>query len=97
LTFGVLAYMFATVLGQAVVARGWHAGQAVGWLIGTIVLIGVTLGPGDLRLRVELAFAIGSLAVIPVVLPFAWRKGRQPLAPPVLDPTPTLTAGRPAD
>lgn len=98
LTFGVLAYMFATVLGQAVVARGWHAGQAVGWLIGTIVLIGVTLGPGDLRLRVELAFAIGSLAVIPVVLPFAWRKGRQ-LAPaaPVLDPTPTLTAGRPAD
>jgi O-antigen/teichoic acid export membrane protein len=98
LTFGVLAYMFATVLGQAVVARGWHGGQAVGWLIGTIVLIGVTLGPGDIRLRVELAFAIGSLAVIPVVFPFAWRKGGQ-VAPvdPVPDPTPTLTAGRPAD
>ena len=98
LTFGVLAYMFATVLGQAVVARGWHAGQAVGWLVGTIALVAVTLGPGDVRIRVELAFAIGSLAVIPVVLPFAWRRGPLPAQddiPP--DPTPTLAAGRPAD
>lgn len=98
LTFGVLAYMVATVLGQAVVARGWHAGQAVGWLVGTIVLVAVTLGPGDVRIRVELAFAIGSLAVIPVVLPFAWRRGGLPVAPEVpTDPTPTLAAGRPAD
>jgi O-antigen/teichoic acid export membrane protein len=98
LTAGVLAYMFATVLGQAVVARGWHAGQALGWLVGTVVLVLVTLGPGDVKTRVELAFAVGSLAVIPVVVPFAWRKGRPPGAHPLTpDPTPTLTAGRPAD
>jgi O-antigen/teichoic acid export membrane protein len=92
---GTLAYMIATVLGQAVVARGWHAGQAVGWLVGTVVLVAVTLGPGDVRLRVELAFAIGSLAVIPVVVPFAWRRGHSPDPPPT-DPLP-LAAGRPVD
>jgi hypothetical protein len=98
LALGVLAYMFATVLGQAVVARGWHAGQALGWLVGTIVLAAVTLSPGDVRLRVELAFLIGSLAVVPVVAPFAWRRGRPPGAEdPVPDPTPTMATGRPAD
>lgn len=95
---GTLAYMIATVLGQAVVARGWHAGQALGWFVGTLVLVAVTLGPGDVRLRVELAFAIGSLAVMPVLLPFAWRRGR-PVAggggP--ADPVPTLATGRPAE
>lgn len=98
LTAGVLAYMMATVLGQAVVARGWHAGQALGWLVGTAVLVLITLGPGDVKTRVELAFAFGSLAVLPVVIPFAWRRGRPPgAAEPEDDPTPTLTAGRPAD
>jgi O-antigen/teichoic acid export membrane protein len=95
---GTLAYMIATVLGQAVVARGWHAGQALGWLVGTVVLVVVTLGPGDVRLRVELAFAAGSLVVAPVLLPFAWRRGRPPAtdgAGP--DPVPTLATGRPAD
>jgi O-antigen/teichoic acid export membrane protein len=96
LTAGVLAYMMATVLGQAVVARGRHAWQALGWLVGTVVLVLVTLGPGDVKTRVELAFAIGSLAVIPVVLPVAWRRGgsRSPETP---DPTPTLAAGLPSD
>lgn len=98
LSGGVLAYMIATVLGQAVVARGWHAGQALGWLVGTVVLVLVTVGPGDVKTRVELAFAFGSLAVIPVVVPFAWRRGTPPgAATPGADPTPTLAAGRPAD
>jgi O-antigen/teichoic acid export membrane protein len=91
LAAGTLAYMAAIVVGQAVIARGRHAVQAVGWLVGTIVLIAVTLGPGDVRTRVEVAFAVGSLSVIPVLAPFAWSR-RMPAVPPA--PEPALAAER---
>jgi hypothetical protein len=72
LAAGTLAYMAAIVVGQAVIARGRHATQALGWLVGTVVLLAITLGPGDARTRVEIAFAVGSLMVVPVLVPFAW-------------------------
>jgi O-antigen/teichoic acid export membrane protein len=75
LAVAVLAYMAAIVVGQAVIARGRHAAQALGWLAGTIALVAVTLGPGDARMRVEIAFAVGSFVVIPVLAPFAWLRG----------------------
>jgi O-antigen/teichoic acid export membrane protein len=94
LAAGTLAYMLALVLGQAVLARGWHGIQALGWLVGTVVLVAITLGPGDVRQRVELAFAIGSAAVIPVLVPFAWRPHRPGAA---AEPTPAVSAGIPVD
>jgi O-antigen/teichoic acid export membrane protein len=85
LAFGTLAYMAAIVVGQAVIARGRHAVQALGWLVGVVVLLAITFGPGDVRLRVEVAFAVGSLAVIPVLAPFAWSR-RMPVVPPAAEP-----------
>jgi O-antigen/teichoic acid export membrane protein len=90
LAAGTLAYMVASVVGPAVVARGRHAAQTLGWLVGTAVLIAVTLGPGDVRLRVELAFAVGSFAVVPVLAPFAWSRHAPPVAP-ELEPVVVVT------
>jgi O-antigen/teichoic acid export membrane protein len=87
LAAGTLAYMVASVVGPAVVARGRHAAQTLAWLVGTALLVAVTLGPGDVRLRVELAFAIGSFAVIPVLAPFAWSRHA-----PVVESTPEPVA-----
>ncbi|GII22259.1 polysaccharide biosynthesis protein [Planosporangium mesophilum] len=94
LTAGTLAYMVASVVGPAVVARGRHAAQTLGWLVGTAVLVAITLGPGDVRLRVELAFAIGSLVVIPVLAPFAWSRHA---APSPSGTQPVVAAGAKAD
>ncbi|MGC9666987.1 polysaccharide biosynthesis protein [Planosporangium sp. 12N6] len=93
LTAGTLAYMVASVIGPAVVARGRHAAQTLGWLVGTVALVAVTLGPGDVRLRVELAFAIGSFVVIPVLAPFAWSR-HAPVVP--ATPEPAAAAARAA-
>jgi O-antigen/teichoic acid export membrane protein len=94
LAAGTMPYMMALVLGQAVVARGWHAVQTVGWLAGTVVLTAITFGPGDALLRVELAFAIGSAVVVPVLAPFASRPHRTGAVP---EPTPAVSAGIPVD
>jgi O-antigen/teichoic acid export membrane protein len=94
LAAGTLAYMVASVVGPAVVARGRHAAQTLGWLVGTAVLVAVTLGPGDVRLRVELAFAIGSFAVIPVLAPFAWSRHSSAVAS---GPEPALVTASEAD
>jgi O-antigen/teichoic acid export membrane protein len=94
LAAGTLAYMVASVVGPAVVARGRHAAQTLGWLVGTAVLVAVTLGPGEVRLRVELAFAIGSFAVIPVLVPFAWSRHAHAVAQ---EPEPVVVAARRAD
>jgi O-antigen/teichoic acid export membrane protein len=61
LAAGTLAYMAALVLGQAAQAMGRHRDQTLAWLAGTAVLLAVTLLPGDIKLRVELAYAAGSL------------------------------------
>jgi O-antigen/teichoic acid export membrane protein len=68
LDFAVLAagtgvYLLAQVLGQGVLALGFHRDQTIGWLGGSLVLVLVTIVPGDVKLRVEGAYATGSLAV----------------------------------
>jgi O-antigen/teichoic acid export membrane protein len=68
LDFAVLAagtgvYLLAQVLGQGAMARNRHQDQALAWICGTVALVGVTLVPGDVRLRVEAGYAIGSLVV----------------------------------
>jgi O-antigen/teichoic acid export membrane protein len=67
LAAGTLGYLWALVLGQGVLALGRHRDQAVAWVIGTVVLIAVTLTPTSVAFRVELAFAAGSLVVAGVM------------------------------
>jgi O-antigen/teichoic acid export membrane protein len=58
---GTVAYMAALVYGQAVQALGRHRYQTLAWIIGTIALILITVGPGGVKVRVEVAYAIGSV------------------------------------
>ncbi|MGH3712367.1 MAG: polysaccharide biosynthesis protein [Micromonosporaceae bacterium] len=61
LTIATTIYMIATVLGQAGLALAGHRDQALGWAAGFVALLLVTLLPGSILLRVELAFLVGSL------------------------------------
>jgi O-antigen/teichoic acid export membrane protein len=62
LALGTLAYLWAMVLGQGVLARGHHHQQTSAWVVGLVVLAAVTLLPGSVALRVELGYAAGSAA-----------------------------------
>ncbi|GCD94309.1 lipopolysaccharide biosynthesis protein [Embleya hyalina] len=60
---GTICYMLAMVLGQGLMTMARHRFQLVAWIVGTAVLLGVTFLPGDIKLRVEIAYAAGSFAV----------------------------------
>ncbi|NXY94395.1 hypothetical protein HYE82_08320 [Streptomyces sp. BR123] len=64
LSVGTVAYMFAMVLGQALMVFKRHNLQLMCWAVGTAVLAGVTFAPGGVALRVILAYALGSLATV---------------------------------
>ncbi|WP_216827052.1 MULTISPECIES: hypothetical protein [Streptomyces] len=64
LSAGTVAYMFAMVLGQALMVFKRHHLQLLCWAVGTAVLVGVTFAPGEVALRVILAYALGSLATV---------------------------------
>jgi O-antigen/teichoic acid export membrane protein len=63
LAFGTTCYMLAMVLGQGAMALGRHRDQLLAWTAGAVVLGIVTFLPGQVRLRVEAAYALSSLAV----------------------------------
>lgn len=63
LAVGTLAYLWSMVLGQALLALNRHRAQAVAWTLGVAALLAVTLAPAPVALRVELAYAVGSLVV----------------------------------
>ncbi|MFF9166576.1 MULTISPECIES: hypothetical protein [unclassified Streptomyces] len=63
LSAGTTLYMLAMVLGQALLTSNGARLQLLSWVLGTAVLIGVTLSPLDLRTRVEVAYTAGSLTV----------------------------------
>lgn len=67
LAAGTLAYLWAMVLGQGLLARGRHAAQAVSWVVGLVALVAVTLLPGGTAQRVELGYLAGSLTVAVVM------------------------------
>lgn len=58
---GTVAYMVALVYGQAVQSLGRHRYQTLAWIVGTIALILITVGPGGVKVRVEAAYAVGSV------------------------------------
>ncbi|BAJ28985.1 MULTISPECIES: hypothetical protein [Kitasatospora] len=64
LSVGTVAYMFAMVLGQALMVFERHNLQLACWAAGTAVLVGVTAVPGDVATRVILAYTLGSLATV---------------------------------
>ncbi|MEU9252892.1 hypothetical protein AB0D66_13710 [Streptomyces sp. NPDC048270] len=65
---GTVAYMFAMVLGQALMVFKRHNLQLLCWALGTAVLVGITLIPGDVAVRVIVAYAVGSLATVLAML-----------------------------
>jgi O-antigen/teichoic acid export membrane protein len=67
LAAGTWAYLLAQVLGQGAMALGRHRDQALAWLGGTVALIIATVVPGEVKLRVEGGYALGS-AVTAVLL-----------------------------
>ena len=63
LAAGTLFYMLALVLGQGAMALSHHRDQLFAWIAGAVVLAAITAVPGDVRLRVEIAYAVSSLTV----------------------------------
>ena len=89
---GTTAYMAALVYGQAVQALGRHPYQTLAWIIGTIALILVTVGPGGVKVRVEVAYAVGSVVTaLGLALATLLVKPR-PAGIPDVDVTPAVAA-----
>ncbi|MER6198270.1 hypothetical protein ABT234_12995 [Streptomyces sp. NPDC001586] len=68
LSAGTAAYMFAMVLGQALMVFKRHNLQLLSWALGTAVLVGITLIPGDVAVRVIVAYALGATATVLAML-----------------------------
>jgi O-antigen/teichoic acid export membrane protein len=84
LVLGTTGYLLALVLGQGVLALGRHRQQTAAWLLGTGVLVAVTLIPGDVSLRVGAGYAAGSLAVAAILLVALILGRNRPPSPVVL-------------
>ncbi|GAB3936733.1 membrane protein [Micromonospora vulcania] len=67
LAVATLAYLWAMVLGQALLALDRHRAQALAWAIGVAALVAATFAPVTTALRVELGYAIGSVVVAAVM------------------------------
>jgi O-antigen/teichoic acid export membrane protein len=67
LASGTLFYMLAMVLGQSAMALSRHRDQLLGWMTGVLVLVAITLGPGEVKRRVEVGYALSSLTVAVVL------------------------------
>ncbi|MET7376061.1 lipopolysaccharide biosynthesis protein [Micromonospora arida] len=82
LAAATLAYLWAMVLGQALLALDRHRAQALAWSVGVAALIAVTLIPAPVTLRVELAYTIGSVIVAATMATLLLRGGvRRPSTP----------------
>ncbi|MGW0361992.1 hypothetical protein [Streptomyces sp. NPDC002990] len=68
LSAGTVAYMFAMVLGQALMVFKRHNLQLLCWAVGTAVLMGITFMPGEVAVRVIVAYALGSVATVLAML-----------------------------
>jgi O-antigen/teichoic acid export membrane protein len=60
---GTTCYMLAMVFGQGAMALSRHRDQLLAWVAGAVVLWVITFLPGEVRLRVEAAYALSSLTV----------------------------------
>ncbi|MET7868079.1 lipopolysaccharide biosynthesis protein [Micromonospora taraxaci] len=94
LAAATLAYLWAMVLGQALLALDRHRAQALAWTVGVAALIIVTLLPAPVILRVELAYTIGSV-IVAATMAVLLRGGiRRPPTRPLTDAvTPAVSGG----
>jgi O-antigen/teichoic acid export membrane protein len=90
-----LAYLWAMVLGQALLALGRHRAQAVSWVAGVGCLAVATLLPLSLTLRVEVAYGVGSVMVAAVMAAFLGRTRRPARPAAVAVAAPGVAEGRP--
>ncbi|MEY9962291.1 O-antigen/teichoic acid export membrane protein [Streptacidiphilus sp. MAP12-16] len=82
---GTMCYMLAMVLGQALMALNRHRWMMLSWLAGTAALVAVTLAPGPVATRVEVAYALGSLVTALCMLLILVRGVAQPAPGPTTD------------
>jgi O-antigen/teichoic acid export membrane protein len=78
LACGTLFYMLAMVLGQSAMALSRHRDQLLGWMAGVLVLVAITLGPGEVKRRVEVGYALSSLTVAVVLAVAVFLRTRRP-------------------
>jgi O-antigen/teichoic acid export membrane protein len=72
---GTLGYLLALVLGQGALSLRRHRFQMGSWIVGTVALVAVTLIPGDVRLRVEAAYAVSMwVAVAGLAVALFWYR-----------------------
>lgn len=82
LVLGTLCYMLATVFGQALLSLGRHQRQLFSWLLGTVLMVVVTLVPGDIATRVEVGYLVGAAASAAAMLWSLFRSlSEQPAVP----------------
>ncbi|WP_301547254.1 lipopolysaccharide biosynthesis protein [Micromonospora sp. C95] len=93
LSVATLAYLWAMVLGQALLARNRHHAQALAWTVGVAALVVATLPPLPVALRVELGYTVGSVVAAVVMVTLLRRRRTAPPAPPVAAPVPVATSG----
>ncbi len=89
LAAATLCYMLALVLGQGAMSVQRHREQALAWLAGLAVLVAVTLAPGPVKLRVELAYGLASLTVAAILAGVLWHARPRRRVPP---PAPAYAA-----
>nr|WP_230416321.1 polysaccharide biosynthesis protein [Micromonospora tarapacensis] len=82
LSLATLAYLWAMVLGQGLLARDRHLAQALAWTAGVAALTATTLAPLPVALRVELGYTAGSLVAAAVMVPLLRRHHRAATASP---------------
>lgn len=95
LAAGTAAYLWAMVLGQAVLAQNRHRAQALSWAVGTAALTAVTLTPLPIALRVEIAYTVGSIIVAVAMGMLLNRPVRSCLSAPAPEATAPPVAGGP--
>ncbi|SCF17530.1 lipopolysaccharide biosynthesis protein [Micromonospora chokoriensis] len=96
LAVATLAYLWAMVLGQALLALDRHRAQALAWAVGVAALIVATLAPVTTALRVELGYAVGSVVVaatMAVLLRNRTPRSAPTHTPPLEAVTPGVTGG----
>ena len=95
LAAGTLFYMLAMVVGQAAMALSRHRDQLLAWIAGAAVLVAVTAVPGEVKLRVEVAYALSSVTVALTLALLLFRLTRRKgISAPADGPVPvTLRAG----
>lgn len=84
LAVGTTCYMLALVLGQGAMALSRHRDQLLSWIVGGVVLAVVTLLPGEVSLRVELAY-VASAVTVAGLLGIVLLRQRTQLTPAVTD------------